>query len=264
MKSNDKLRLVFNGYLRYFRLSIALSLMALVMGSMLIRGLSNRTWDSLWFVVVLIVFLSLLGIAIWLTIWLVRLLNFDVYKGVLTGDQFREAIHFTAEELDWTIVRLSDMEFKGERRGDGFVGGEYITIRRRQGELLVNSTSHPYKKVGWQSVARNKENRMLFVYNIAALLRGEDLFQLMADRQKWKEEAFWRESEWSPKRWFQRILVYTWIAFWVVFGIAIFKEDPISILLPIVGGGGLGGIFIWSDLKMIKMKRAYRKKNQKI
>ena len=38
MKSNDKLRLVFNGYLRYFRLSIALSLMALVMGSMLIIG----------------------------------------------------------------------------------------------------------------------------------------------------------------------------------------------------------------------------------
>lgn len=258
MKSTESLRLGFKSALKYFRIPLFLVLFQSGLGIILAGFILNEAWSLPVFWIALVPFIVLLLAFLWWTIKLWNELYFDEYKAEMTASEFRQAVHLTAEELRWTILKLSDTGFVGERNGDGFVGGEYITIKKTKGRLLINSIENPYIKNASYSFERNKENRMNFAYNAAALLRGEDVSQLIEDRKDRKEEHFWTESEWTLKKWIERIAAYGFTLLFLCLMVLVFPETPLLAVLFLILGGGLGGLYIWSDVKLIRLKRQER------
>ncbi|MBX2871705.1 MAG: hypothetical protein KTR30_06390 [Saprospiraceae bacterium] len=218
----------------------------------------SQAWDVPWFWMVLPLFLILLITVCWLTIKLIAQLRFDIYATSMTADDFREIVHLTAYELNWIILRLEDRAFEGERVGNGLEGAELITIKRTGKQLRINSIPHPRRWSNSPDFARNKENKLTFVYNAAAFLRGEDIFQVMEDRKKREEENFWKASEWTPRTLAKRLLAYGFIVLFLFLAWISLYEAPLIGVLFLLIGGGLGGIYIWSDIQMILNKREYQ------
>lgn len=263
MKSTEYIKLGFKGALRYFNIPLLLFFFLICLGINLAGLIRNEAWDLPVFWMAIVPFISLLVAFFWWAIKLWNELYFDEYKTEMTGSVFRQAVHLTAEELGWKILELDDMRFIGERNGDGLVGGEYITIKRIKGKVLINSVQNPYVKNASHSFQRNKENRLNFAYNAAALLRGEDVSQLIEDRKIRKEEAYYTENEWTPKKWAERIVAYGFSSLFLGLMVLVFPEAPLLAVLFLVLGGGLGGLYIWSDVQMIRLKREERAMDSK-
>jgi len=258
MKSTEYIKLGFKGTLRYFHIPLFLFPFLLGLGLNLAGFIRNEAWDFPVFWIALVLFIALLAVFFW---WAIKLWNeryFDEYKTEMTGTEFRQVVYLTAEELKWKTLKLEDTQFIGERNGDGFEGGEYIRIKRTKRKLLIISIKNPYVKNASHSSARNKENRMNFVYNAAALLRGEDVAQLIEDRRNRQEERFWTESEWTPKKWIGRVATYGFTLLFLGLMVLAFPETPLLAVLFLILGGGLGGLYIWSDVKVIRLKKQER------
>lgn len=263
MKSTEYIKLGFKGALRYFSVSLFLLLFLLGLGINLTGFIRHEAWDLPVFWIALVPFMVLLVIFFWWTIKLWNERYFDEYKTDMTGAEFRQVVHITAEELEWKTLKLKDTQFIGERDRDGFVGGEFITIKRTKRKLLINSIKNPYVKNASHSSERNKENRMNFAYNAAALLRGEDVSQLIEDRKDRQKERFWTESEWTPKKWIERIAAYGFTLLFLGLVVLVFPETPLLAVLFLILGGGLGGVYIWSDVTLMRLKRRERTMDSK-
>lgn len=256
--SNNYIKLDLLGYLRHFYVVFILSFFLVSTGINVLVLVQRQAWNIPWFWIVLPLSLILLIAARWLIMKLSAQLRFDWYTTSMTAEEFRMIVHLTADELNWNTIKLNDQLFEGERPMEGMEGAEWITIKRTGTQIAINSIPHPQKRSTSPSFVRNNENKRTLIYNAAAFMRGEDVFQLIEDRKKRKEEAAWTESEWTPKNLARRLLAYGFIALFLLLAWASVHEAPLLTVLFLVIGGGLGGMYIWSDVKVILRKRAYR------
>lgn len=234
--SNNYIKLDLLGYLRHFYVVFILSFFLAATGINVLALVRSQAWNIPWFWVVLSLSLILLITICWLIMKLSAQLRFDSYTTSMTAEEFRMIVHMTAEELNWNIIKLSDQTFEGERQIDGLEGAELITIKRTGMQIAINSIPHPQKRSTSPSFTRNNENKRTFIYNAAAFMRGEDVFQLMEDRKKRKEEASWKESEWTPRNLARRLLAYGFISLFLLLAWASMHEAPLlTVLFLLIG-----------------------------
>jgi len=89
-------------------------------------------------------------------------LRFKIIKAGVSRDIFNEAVHKTAGELEWKIIKSTGDLVIAKTSVNWRSWGERITIIRDDERIFINSICDPDKWPSVISLGRNRENRKTF------------------------------------------------------------------------------------------------------
>jgi len=177
-----------------------------------------------------------------------RALKFREVKINHTGDDFKEAIEKTAEQLEWQIEKCTTYFARAYRPGN-LTGswGEMITIIRNDHSILINSICDPSQPSvtswGW-----NKKNVNTFLTNLQEVVNGVHTPATIEDDLP--------ANEWTFGRTVKRIFIYPFCVFMILMGVymLINPTDARSFF----SGPGLillGSAYLYLDIKILRTRK---------
>jgi len=205
---------------------------------------------------VLLLFAAVVLSFIWLS-WHRR--SFQECEVKLTENEFIRAVHATAKELDWEIVKLNEKYVQANRFPEYLGnGGELIVIRRSENKFSIhsskNSDDYDERNQGY-SAKRNRENVNSFLSNVEHILAGKNIEQIITERKRKEEEDFWNESEWTIKKIFKRIIGYGLSLVFLLIGIIGIHEGIWEGLISVITSIVVGFTYIKYDIQVIREKK---------
>jgi len=256
MKSKQRVELNKDEWFNHFGVSIYLLLPVFIFGYLWFKNSDNS------YLYLIFVFPIISTFSFWLN-W--KRLLFQKFKANLTDEQFIRTVSITAKELHWQVEELEGSYAKAFRFSlENEIGGEKILIKKIGNKLLINSMANPEISGNGNgySQKKNRENVKSFLINAKYILEGKDAEKAMTERQKKKEEAFWKASEWTFIKTIKRILGYGLVLVFILISIIFIYEEMAWEALTSSTFALIAGFnYVKNDILILREKK--RRKNAK-
>lgn len=185
--------------------------------------------------------------AIAITIIQYRRLRFIEFDVAYTPAQFDEAVKRTVSDLEWRIEQNNKSILIAYRPGYWSSSlGEMITIKKQEGQLLLNSICSPDRPISATSYGWNKKNLVTFMYHLGDAINNKP----------YVAPPVVVTNEWSAKRIVTRIFLYPLALFLILLALY-FLFTPASYgrgLFAALSAAALAVTYLYMDIKMIMGK----------